>query len=243
MVRLCEHLAGTDSGRLAACLGLESSKYNVRKALGGGGGDPGEDDNHPRLSAFLSDEEKFRNVEPFLLTCPSCQNIFQFKGIIRNDGSEGGNDDGRLPPALGLECKCGQRISCPSLAYQLLKAIRHHVNEYYLGWMECDEATCNATTRQLRVYENRCPVEACKGSMRPRYPGQKLYYQLLYYRSLIIDSDHRVKPKLSPGIYHSVLRSINIEIEPVRALLLAQLDKCAFPIISLGEIFAFVKIA
>jgi DNA polymerase alpha subunit A len=218
VARLCEHLAGTDAGRLASCLGLDASRYHTKPAANG-------EEEGVRLTAFMNDEEKFRNVEHLMLTCPACRASFDFRGLLVT------SQDGRM--TSGLDCACGQRVPPISLHYQLLSALTHQVSEYYLGWMDCDEPSCRATTRQPRVYESRCPNDSCRGAMRPRYSGGRLYSQLLYYRSLIDNEKWKIGPEW---------RLMVGEYEPLKRDLIGRLDKCAYPIINLAEIFSFVKL-
>lgn len=154
MSRLCEHLEGTDVGRLASCLGLDASKYHSRT----GPGNQDEDDTIT-LTAFLNDEEKYQHAKKLILTCPTCNSSFEFLGLLTiNDKAV----------SVGVDCACGQRISAINFYYQMLTSIRQSIDEYYLGWLECDEAGCRAQTRQMRVYDTRCVVETCRGSMKPK---------------------------------------------------------------------------
>jgi DNA polymerase alpha subunit A len=225
VARLCEHLAGTDIARLAGCLGLDSAKYH---AVHRGNGEPGEEE-FKTLSAFLTDEEKFRNVEKVSMCCPTCEVSFEFRGLATVV-------DGKVQ--FVLDCaSCGQRIPMLSLYYQLAQAIRSATNSYYMGWLECDEPACRARIRLPRVYEQRCPVDTCRGGMRPLVSGQMLYHQLLYYRSLV-DMD---RVKTASGM-DGKWRAVAAESEPLKELVDRTLSKCAYPIIHLGEIFSFVSI-
>lgn len=230
VARLCEHLAGTDAGRLATCLGLDSSKYQTQSnnnsyTVGG-------EDETIRLTAFLSDDERFRNVDRLQLQCPACHISFEFQGLLIPGGDGGGK------VRSGLDCSCGQRITPVSFHAQLRYILMGQIAQYYAGWMECDEPACRATTRQLRVYESRCPIEACRGSMRAKYPAQRLYHQLHYYKSLV--DPERLKNLTKDSSLN--WRAIAAEHEPLRVVVDRYLDRCAYPIIKLGEIFSFVTV-
>jgi DNA polymerase alpha subunit A len=215
VARLCEHLDGTDAGRLAACLGLDAAKYHSRTT-------PAAEDETVRLTAFLTDEEKFRNVEHLSLVCLACRGSFEFRSLLVS------SPEGQV--VSGLDCACGQRISPVTFHCQLLAVLARHIAEYYLGWMDCDEPACRSATRQPCVYETRCPVDTCRGAMRPRYPAGRLYSQLLYYRSLL------------EGKPTAEWKAMIAEHEPLRLELQRRLERCAYPIISLGDIFSFVKL-
>ena len=220
VTRLCEHLAGTDDAQLAACLGLDASRYHQRGGIGGGAGE------ESKLVTLMTDEERFKDCAPLELTCGTCGSRFEFKGVAHQDHQ------------AGLSCvQCGSRMTAVALYYQLEMAIRRQVAEYYLGWLECDERACRTRTRNLRVYEALCPTEGCRGSMQPVYPARRLYRQLLYYRHLV-EGGGRSARSLEPE-----MRSLLAELEPVRAMARTWLDKCAYPVINLGEIFSFVTVA
>jgi hypothetical protein len=78
--------------------------------------------------------------------------------------------------------------------------------------------------------------------MRPKVPGSQPYHQLLYLRSLFDWDRARQRLQLtqheSEGLH--LLKRVSTEYEPVRAMILHQLNQCSFPIISLRDIFSFM---
>lgn len=232
VARLCEHLKGTDGAKLAACLGLEASKYASSSHHLGNGAGQTKDPNGGKLSCFLSDEERFKGVDPLSLHCPQCAAQNEFKGLFQVEV-----EAEFTKIRIGLDCPaCGSRLTARSFYHQLLLAIRSHIDRYYLGWRECDEPTCRARSRQLRLYENACGQEHCRGQMRSLYTGHQLYTQLLYYRSLL--EIERIKNRLFESSL-SGWRQLLVEIEPTKAMLKRYLNKCDYPIIKLSEIFSF----
>lgn len=227
--RLCECVEGTDSARLAMCLGLDARKYAAVASTGG----PAEDgEGAARLMSLLSDEEKFRDVTRLKLCCPECHAAFEYGGPVVNDGRP------------GMQCPGCSHVLAPQTVYcQVLALIRSTLATYHQAWMQCDDPACAVLTRRMRVYESRCVNDTCRGTMRPCIPASRPYYQLLYLRSLF-DWD-RAKQRLTAAddteALH-LLRRIAAEYEPVRAMVLHQLNQCSFPVINLRDIFAFMAI-
>lgn len=239
VARLCEHLVGTDAGKIAAALGLDSSKYRSNNPQA----THKTTDQPTQLTRFLSDEEKYRDVDRFNLQCPTCGDEREFTGFFRLA------PNGQL--VSGLECQGPDEhhprhlIPLSVLHYQLMAAIRHQIAEYYQGWLVCDETMCQARTRQPRVYEGRCVLEGCRGSLRPLRPGATLYRQLLYYLYLV-DVD-RLRLRLGDTATVTMGSTINwravaAECETVKGMVKKQVDKCAYPIINLAEIFSFCSV-
>src|SRR5690606_13794371 len=78
--RLCAQIEGTDSIRLAECLGLDTRKYQIATASNNV-----ERELHP-LESTIPDEERFRDAEKLTLLCRYCKESFDFEGILDNPG-------------------------------------------------------------------------------------------------------------------------------------------------------------
>lgn len=230
VARLCEHLPGTDAGRLASALGLDATKYynhpprlpQVGREHGGFG-----DTEHRRQtnvpSFMLADEERYRQCAPLTVTCPGCGHALAVSSLSE----------------APIICPgCTRPLPPTSLHYQVRATINKLLAAYYAGWVECDETTCRARTRQLRLYEERCPIEGCRGTVRHLISGQQVYQQLLYYRSLL-DSTAGGRKVTTSG--ETGKRSIPPELDALRHWLNGMIEKCAYPIVSLAEIFSFVS--
>lgn len=230
IARLCESVEGTDSARLAMCLGLDARKY---ASISHGSGQAEDGEGAARLMSLLSDEERFRDLARLQLTCPECKTVFEFTGPVTSTGQP------------GMQCTNCSHILAPQTIYcQVLGLIRTCLSTYHQAWMQCDEPSCATQTRRMRVYESRCVNDACRGTMRPKIPASRPYYQLLYLRSLF-DWD-KAKQRLSSTSDDTeaqhLLRRISAEYDPVRAMVLHQLNQCSFPIINLREIFSFMTV-
>jgi DNA polymerase alpha subunit A len=173
--RLCDPIEGTDSGRIADCLGLDSARYKQAQAYA-----QFEQEEVKTLDSQISDEERFRDVERWTPKCRHCQHSAEFELLRRTS-----ND---VLPTCGLICpneECKQLMPTASLQAQLMDACRSHVSKYEQSWLLCDDLSCGNKTRSISVYGKRCLVRGCKGVMKLEYSDTKLFTQLSYYESLV----------------------------------------------------------
>ena len=142
----------------------------------------------------MSDDERFKDVDPFLVRCRSCQGEVAFAPI--------GDRESSLLLASGPTCPaCQARIGTASLQVQLEVQIREHINKYYEHWTVCNDQTCGNRTRSMGVYGRRCLRPGCRGTVTfevslyvllasatahsaPKYSDAMLYNQLRYYSYL-----------------------------------------------------------
>jgi DNA polymerase alpha subunit A len=75
VARLCQPIEGTDSGRLAECLGLDTSKYRISAVQ--------EQDDLHSLAVQMSDKERFKDVPQLEFKCVVCEQSFAFGGLLR----------------------------------------------------------------------------------------------------------------------------------------------------------------
>lgn len=174
--RLCANISGTDTVRLADCLGLDVRKYSITNNSSSGGN---ETEIHP-LESQIDDEVRFKDAARLTLKCRSCKGIFGFEGL------QGSVD---ICSPAGISCRCGVTLSNISVVAQLEHQIRQQTSKYYEGWMVCDDQACGARTRQMSVYGNRCLgprglAHGCLGKMHYEYTEKMVYNQLLYFASL-----------------------------------------------------------
>ena len=177
--RLCAPIPGTDSVRLAECLGLDTRKYQINTSLG-----TRQNDNEIfPLESQIPDSIRFKDAARFTLRCRACQTESSFEGLCVSYASC--SPGGLRCPAPG----CGQAISVISIVAQLERQIRQQTSRYYDNWLVCDDPSCGTRTRQISVYGHRClgprgRAEGCLGKMTYEYPEKQIYNQLLYYASL-----------------------------------------------------------
>ena len=174
--RLCANISGTDTVRLADCLGLDVRKYSINNHSSNGGN---ETEIHP-LESQIDDEVRFKDAVRLTLRCRSCKGTFGFEGL------QGSID---ICSPSGITCRCGQVLTNFSIMAQLEHQIRLQTSKYYEGWLVCDDQACGARTRQMSVYGHRCLGprglgHGCLGKMHYEYSEKMIYNQLLYFASL-----------------------------------------------------------
>jgi len=174
--RLCANISGTDTVRLADCLGLDIRKYSINNNVSSGSN---EVEIHP-LESQIEDEVRFKDSARLTLRCRSCKGIFGFEGLVGNT---------EICSPAGITCRCGQTLSNISVMAQLEHQIRQQMCKYYEGWLVCDDQACGNRTRQMSVYGHRCLgpkglAQGCLGKMRYEYSEKMMYNQLLYFASL-----------------------------------------------------------
>ncbi|KAF2006808.1 hypothetical protein P154DRAFT_614940 [Amniculicola lignicola CBS 123094] len=186
--RLCAPIEGTNITMLAACLGLDTSKYRVSSLSNSAAQDT---EIHP-LESQIPDEVRFQACKPLRLRCRACATVFPYKGIKASEGD--------IVSHEGIKCRnksCAKTLSTLSIVAQLESAIRQHISAYYAGWLVCDDPSCNNRTRQMSVYGHRClgpkgHATGCLGKMGWEFKEKDLWNQLLYLQSLF-DVDRVVK--------------------------------------------------
>ncbi|KAJ1909617.1 DNA-directed DNA polymerase alpha catalytic subunit pol1 [Tieghemiomyces parasiticus] len=180
IMRLCEPLEGTDSARLAGCLGLDPAKFStygggpgsgVRGAVGNGrDGSAG-----PRtLDSQISDAERFAQVDKWAVRCQVCRQTFEFPGIVHLPKPAPAGTipvpSASLSVQPGFQCprsECQNLVSFPSLQAQLTVNLRRHIQKYHNFTLVCDDAddVSQHRTRQMSVYGKRCLQPRCRGRM------------------------------------------------------------------------------
>jgi len=172
--RLLNPIEGTDSGRIAECLGLDAAKFRheVVKA----------DDDDVMPNVVLEDKERFRDCTPLQVTCPGCLTV---------------GEPGQQEWAQRLTCPgCKQRYPLHTMKNAVTLAIRSATSKFNDGWMVCEESTCPNRTRQISLAFRRSDSKAgsevgrqclrvgCHGRMEKEFSDKALYTELVYLQSL-----------------------------------------------------------
>ncbi|RUS87909.1 hypothetical protein EGW08_004325 [Elysia chlorotica] len=233
VARLCDPIDGTDSARIAECLGLDPSGYrqSVRAE---------EDDEEDLVTVQLTIEERFRDCERFTFNCAesTCgRQIVLDAPFIGNDAS--------LTPALqscpNQACRRAPWESKTKLKNMLQRKIQQHVNRYYQGWLKCEDAACGARTNRMPLIMQRghpvCP--SCnRGYLHPEYSDCALYTQLCFYEH-IFDV-----PKASTylnDVEKGVIRKMNADVQEayreLKIIVTRWLDRSAYSNVDLGKLF------
>nr|XP_058965646.1 DNA polymerase alpha catalytic subunit-like [Pocillopora verrucosa] len=182
--RLCDPIDGTDAAHIAQCLGLDPSGYRGNTGLH-------DDENDALLGgqAMMTDEERFKDCERFIVKCkrPGCGKETTLEVLFKNTSD---------PFGLSDTCPgCRTEYSAGAVSNQLTIAMRKHIKEYYMGWQKCDDPSCGYTTRQVPLTLQRgAPMcTSCfRAHLHPAYSDTALYTQLLYY-SRLFDYEYALK--------------------------------------------------
>ena len=177
--RLCAPIPGTDSVRLAECLGLDTRKYQINSS------NHGHQQNAELfpLESQIPDSIRFKDASRLVLRCRSCHESSVFEGLCVSTAICSPN---------GIACAnstCASPFSMISIMAQVESQIRAQTSQYYEGWLVCDDPSCANRTRQISVYGHRClgpqgRAEGCLGHMNYEYSEKRLYNQLLYFAGL-----------------------------------------------------------
>lgn len=200
--RLCASIQGTSPERLADCLGLDSSKFQIRSS------EVSRSDVSTSLLCSVNDEERYQGCIPLTLTCPSCSGTFTCPAIFSSvyKSTDGKQEKSVDEPTSkfwnNLNCpKCPDeanagRMTPGMIANQAKRQADRFISMYYNGLMMCDDETCNYSTRavNLRVMGDSekgtiCPnYPHCNGHLVRKYTEADLYKQLSYF-SHILDTE------------------------------------------------------
>ncbi|KAG6887799.1 hypothetical protein C0995_012659 [Termitomyces sp. Mi166 len=230
--RLCDPIEGTDRARLAECLGLDPAKY--RASMGGV-----DDRAFFSLDSQMSDAERFKDCQPFLVRCRHCKGELPFAPLHDRDAS--------IILTAGPSCPaCQKPISLGSLTMQLETQIRTLIARYYEGWTKCNDHTCGYRTRMMGVYGRRCLRLGCQGTVAFEYSDTQLYNQLRYFSSLF-DSDSAIKASKGSSAteQEALVALIQLNTKCLQSLMNCAeqyLDQCGRRWVDLSGIFSLIKL-
>ena len=190
--RLCAPIDGTDPGRLAESLGLDSSRY---RTVGGEVG--AREDALLAHASSLEDDDRYKHCEPLMLTATADKSAtWQFAGIRELVKAQNGVaiESALLPPSepQGEGTAVAKVPLTPAqVANQVTLAARKAVAAYYQGRLKSDDDVLPCDTRNicLREVENGKPGTAppdprCAGAMKEEISEAALYTQLSYLERL-----------------------------------------------------------
>ncbi|XP_048588403.1 DNA polymerase alpha catalytic subunit [Nematostella vectensis] len=199
VARLCDPIDGTDSARIAECLGLDPSGYRHAATR--------HDDEADALlggQAQMTDEERFKDCVRLVLKCkqPGCDQQTTIEELCK--------DASARTPLLSALCPgCEKLYSPATVINHLTVIIRKHIKEYYAGWQRCEDPSCDHRTRQVPLMHHRgtptCP-NCHRAHMLPVYSDTALYNQLLFYGRLF-DADRALKTLKDNGGKDFLLKS------------------------------------
>ncbi|EDO39342.1 predicted protein [Nematostella vectensis] len=196
---ISDPIDGTDSARIAECLGLDPSGYRHAATR--------HDDEADALlggQAQMTDEERFKDCVRLVLKCkqPGCDQQTTIEELCK--------DASARTPLLSALCPgCEKLYSPATVINHLTVIIRKHIKEYYAGWQRCEDPSCDHRTRQVPLMHHRgtptCP-NCHRAHMLPVYSDTALYNQLLFYGRLF-DADRALKTLKDNGGKDFLLKS------------------------------------
>ncbi|CAL1543599.1 unnamed protein product [Lymnaea stagnalis] len=233
VARLCDPIEGTDSARIAECLGLDPSGYRRTTRQE-------EEEEEDLVTLQLTVEEKFRDCNRIVFPCPStkCGREIVLDSVFT------GNDSTILPALQvcpNTECREPLWKSKNQLKNLLQLKIQQHVNTYYQGWLKCEDTGCNVRTNKIPLIMRRGhPVcSACnKSSLHLEYTDSALYNQLCFYdyifdvqkaTTYLNENEKIVARKMNPEIM-----DVYRELKHVTS---RWLDRSAYSNVDLGKLF------
>ncbi|KAH7321664.1 hypothetical protein BKA65DRAFT_86178 [Rhexocercosporidium sp. MPI-PUGE-AT-0058] len=228
--RLCANISGTDTVRLADCLGLDVRKYSINNNYSSGGA---EAEISP-LESQIDDEVRFKDAFRLSLQCKACKAKFGFDGLV-------GSLD--ICSASGITCRCGHSLSNISVMAQLEHQIRQQTSRYYEGWLVCDDQACGNRTRQMSVYGHRClgPKglgQGCLGKMHYEYTEKMMYNQLLYFSSLFdVEKAKTTAKGTEKERVLALVEHNRIRFGTLRVVVEKYLDKCGRQWVAMDSLF------
>lgn len=250
--RLCAPIQGTSPGRLADCLGLDSSKFQSKFSEA-----TTNDTAGPLLSA-INDEERYRDCKPLILSCPSCSSTFDCPAIftsICTSINERTTPDQVEQSSINFWCtlscaKCpageASRLTSAMIANQVKRQADGFISQYYKGLMMCDDETCKHSTcsLSLRVIGDSergtvCPeYPRCNGRLIRKYPEADLYRQLSYFCH-VLDTVYCIE-KVDSRMKAQVEKEL-VRVRPLVDLAAATIqrirDRCAYGWVQMKDLF------
>jgi len=99
ITRLIEHIEGIEVDFVAQCLGVDGKKY---KYSSGAGAAHGEDDGlagiqNPIMKTETTEKLQERSIASLKITCPFCEEAYEFPEIIHSKGDAKGSASNICP--------------------------------------------------------------------------------------------------------------------------------------------------
>ncbi|GMH25198.1 hypothetical protein Nepgr_027041 [Nepenthes gracilis] len=254
--RLCACIQGTNPARLADCLGLDSSKFQIRKS------EPVSNDPSSLLLSSAYDEERYQGCQPLILNCPGCSNTFECPSLSSSLFKLSSGYPAEVQ-AEDSTSKFWQKFCCPTcpgegdvgkispmmIANQVKRQAEGFILLYYKGLMTCDDETCKYTTRSLNLRAvgdseigTVCPnYPHCNGRLVRKYTEADLYKQLQYFCH-VLDVERcfeKVDPK-PRGLLDKELTRVRPFVEMAAATAQKMRDRCAYGWVKLKDLFITV---
>jgi DNA polymerase alpha subunit A len=155
--RLCAPISGTNITLLAACLGLDTSKYRVSTATEGGR----QEAEVTPLESQIPDAVRFENCTPLFLRCRTCTTVAPFANPL---------------PTISIAAQLQSQIR------QLLA--RYYEGEVVCDDAACALHTRSLSVYGSRCLGPKGLAKDCLGRMRWAMGEKDVWNQLLYFQAL-----------------------------------------------------------
>ncbi|XP_047521057.1 DNA polymerase alpha catalytic subunit [Pieris napi] len=223
--RICEPIEGMEPARVADCLGLDPSGYRQAKK------------ETTETYEVENEQEKYRYCKEFTFVCVS--ESCKVENRIRDTLLKGDKDSVTfLEKCQNEKCELRPVDYLASVQNQLSLQIREYHNEYYAGWVSCEDPACGGRTVRLpQTFTAGYPVcRHCeKGLMFREYTEKDLYLQLNFFLYLFDLNKHaNAKTKVSTQVASAFL--------VLKEMVENWLSHSAYSIISLTKLFRFFNV-
>ncbi|XP_076636493.1 DNA polymerase alpha catalytic subunit isoform X2 [Colletes latitarsis] len=228
VLRICEPIEGIDDVLLAENLGIEVV-YKSKRLI------HTEENNEVPL---LVNDDRFRYCLPLKFTCVNekCQSEIIIKDIVVETPT--GNQLS-LAACSNPDCLTKPWIYVNVIQNALVLAVRETLNDYYNGWLECENPLCGERTQILPLgFRKKYPT--CRNcgdaDLHRIFSETKLYNQMCFYLHIFDVSQPKCKNLLSqyPQGIRTAYDSLKEAMEKI-------LRRNAFSIVCLDAIFSSVN--
>ena len=238
--RLCEPLDGTDSARIADCLGLDTAKYHAKSSRSAGL----YQDPALASGSLFEDEESYRDCEQMKLKFDTGA-LKEFAGV-KALLKAGADVVGELKPPGAPNARA---LTPAQIANQVALQAHEHMTRYYDRQIRATEDVgLFPDTRDVSLYHDGetplgslgpdpCGAARAPAAVEPVYTDAALYLQLLkYQRVLSVDNElARMDPEQQPPLIHQL--EVKKHLDEAARTAEAIKQKSAYRYVDLGSIW------
>ncbi|XP_047543862.1 DNA polymerase alpha catalytic subunit [Vanessa atalanta] len=226
--RICEPIEGMDPARVADCLGLDPSGYRqiIKK-----------ENSNTETYEVENDYEKYRHCKEFLFVCvnENCKNENRVRETFVKLDKE---NITFLEKCQNPKCSVKPVDYVACIQNQLTLQMRQYHNQYYAGWLSCEDPACGYRTVRLpQTFAGGYPLcrQCEKGVMFRDYTEKDLYLQINFFHFLFdVNKNNTSKTKISA----QVITAFQVLKETVEDIL----AHSAYSIINLSKLFRFFRL-
>ncbi|RWS15467.1 hypothetical protein B4U79_06198, partial [Dinothrombium tinctorium] len=173
--RLCDPFESTDRHLIAEFLGVEDCVENNKR------------NDHVEIDALVdSGKSRYDTCRSMVFKCPNgnCQQTFEVRNLLEDDLSSGSVS---FVLAKCRHCEYDFKTATIAFSNQLCQFLRNFINEYYRGWMTCEDPVCGYKTRNFTGPRTRkgpiCP-ECHDGILLLDMTDLQVYLQIMFFNHI-----------------------------------------------------------